>query len=174
METCSSSEYSSSTEVEFSLLTDPSEPGLLEREVKKRTYLALLAPNSGPEAQLDEVRNIWCSTARDTLATLIFAFDDIFTKYKADIGKCKIAEHPVELEPRDVPHREGARRMSPEKAERTNQKVRDLLALGMIQASLSPWASGIVMVKKETGELRFCFDFRPLNEVTIKDAYLLP
>ena len=44
----------------------------------------------------------------------------------------------------------------------------------MIQPSLSPWASGIVMVKKKNGELRFCCDFRPLNEVTIKDAYPLP
>ena len=69
-------------------------------------------------------------------------------KYKADIGKCKIAKHPVEVEPGAIPHREGARRMSPDKAERANQEVRDLVALGMIQPSLSPWASGIVMVKK--------------------------
>ena len=64
--------------------------------------------------------------------------------------------------------------MSPDKAERANQKVRNLLALGMIQPSLSLWASGIVMVKKKNGELRFCCDFRPLNAVTIKDAYPLP
>ena len=64
--------------------------------------------------------------------------------------------------------------MSPEKAERANQEVRSLVALGMIQPSLSPWASGIVMVKKKSVELRFCSDFRPLNEVTIKDAYPLP
>ena len=30
------------------------------------------------------------------------------------------------------------------------------------------------MVKKKNGELRFCYDFRPLNAVTIKDAYHLP
>ena len=95
-------------------------------------------------------------------------------KHKADIGRCTIAKHPVELEPGAVPHREGARRMSPQKAERANQEVRNLLALGMIQPSLSPWASGIVMVKKKNGVLRFCCNFRPLNEVTVKDAYPLP
>ena len=63
--------------------------------------------------------------------------------------------------------------MSPDKAERANQEVRNL-ALGMIQPSFCPWASGIVMVKKKNGELRFCCDFRPLNDVTIKDAYPLP
>ena len=51
-------------------------------------------------------------------------------KHKADIGRCTIAKHTVEVEPGAVPHREGARRMSPEKAERANQEVRNLLALG--------------------------------------------
>ena len=36
-------------------------------------------------------------------------------KHKADIGRCTIAKHPVEVEPGAIPHREGARRMSPEK-----------------------------------------------------------
>ena len=72
-----------------------------------------------------------------------------------------------------MPYREAAHRMSPEKAERANQEVRDLLALDMIQPSLSLWASGIVMNTK-TGELRFCCDFHPLNEVIIKVAYPLP
>ena len=94
-------------------------------------------------------------------------------KHKADIGRCTIANYPVVVEPGAIPHREGARRMSPEKAERANQEVRNLLALGMIQPSLSPWASGIVMVKKKNVELRFCCDFRLLNEVTVKDAYPL-
>ena len=74
-----------------------------------------------------------------------------------------------------MPHREGARRMSPENAERANQEVRNLLTLGMIQPSLSPWTSGIVMVRKKNCKLRFCCDFRPLNEnITVKDAYPLP
>ena len=36
-------------------------------------------------------------------------------KYKADIGRCTIAKHPVELELGAVPHREGARRTSPKR-----------------------------------------------------------
>ena len=70
-------------------------------------------------------------------------------KHKADIGRCTIAKHPVEVEPGAIPHREGARMISPEKAERANQEVRNLFTLRLIQPSLSPWASDIVMVKKK-------------------------
>ena len=64
--------------------------------------------------------------------------------------------------------------MSPDKAAKANQEVENLLALGLIQPSYSPWACGIVMVTKEAGEIRFCCDFRPVNEVTFKNAYPLP
>ena len=64
--------------------------------------------------------------------------------------------------------------MSPDKAAKANQEVQNLLAFGLIQSSYSPWASGIVMVKMKSGELRFCCDFRPLNDVTVKDAFPLP
>ena len=153
--------------------TDPSEAGLSEREIRKRTDPDILAPVPGPDSQLQVVKKRWGASACESLGDILNEFDDLFMKRKADIGRCTIAKHTIEVEPGAVPHREGASRMSPEKAERANQEVRSLLALGMIQPSLSPWASGIVMVKK-SGELPFCCDFRPLNEVTIKDAYPLP
>ena len=117
---------------------------------------------------------MWGQNARDTLNNILTEFDDLFMKHKADIGRSTIAKHPVELEPGATPHREGARRMSPDNAERANQEVPNFLALGMIQHSLSPFASAIVMVKKKNGELRFCCDFRSLNAVMVRDAYPLP
>ena len=63
-------------------------------------------------------------------------------KHKADIGRCTVAKHTVEVEPGTIPHREEARRMSPQKSERSNHEVRDLIALGLIRPSLSLWASG--------------------------------
>ena len=46
--------------------------------------------------------------------------------------------------------------------------------MGVIQKSVSPWASPIVLVCKKDGSLRFCIDLRKLNSWTIKDAYSLP
>ena len=163
-----------SSEFEFLSSTDPTEEGLSDREIRRRTDPELMAPIQGPESQLKEVQDLWSPKASTSLENILTEFDDLFMKHKADIGRCTIVKHPVEVEPGAVPHREGAICMSPEKAERANQEVRTLLALGMIQPSLSPWASGVVMVKENSGELRFCCDFRPLNEVTVKGAYPLP
>ena len=166
-----SSEFSSFAQ-NFLSSTEPSEMGLSENEKRKRTDPQLLKPIPGPD--LSSVLSSWGEGARDKLASVLSEYDDLFMKNKSDIGRCKIAKHRIELEPEAIPHREGARRMSRDKAAKANQEVQNLLALGLIQPSYSPWASGIVMVKKKSGELRFCCDFRPLNDVTVKDAFPLP
>ena len=42
---------------------------------------------------------------------------DVFSRHKADIGCCNFVEHEIELEEGAVPHRKGARRMTPHKSE---------------------------------------------------------
>ena len=166
-----SSEFSSFAQ-NFLSSTEPSEAGLSDNEKPKRTDPQLLKAIPGPD--LSSVLSSWGEEARNKLETILNEYEDLFMKNKSDIGRCKIAKHKIELEPEAIPHREGARRMSPDKAAKANQEVQNLLALGLIQPSYSPWASGIVMVKKKSGEHRFYCDFRPLNDVTVKDAFPLP
>ena len=46
---------------------------------------------------------------------------------------------------------------------------------GIIRPSNSPWAHNVVLVKNgRTGKVRFVVDYRPLNEVTVKDSYPMP
>ena len=49
-----------------------------------------------------------------------------------------------------------------------------MLDRGAIRLSQSPWCNVVVLVHKKDGGLRFCIDFRRLNNRTKKDAYPLP
>ena len=52
--------------------------------------------------------------------------------------------------------------------------IQEMLDIGAIHPSNSPWASAVVLVQKKDGKLRFCIDFRKLNAQTVKDVYNLP
>ena len=52
--------------------------------------------------------------------------------------------------------------------------LKEMEEVGAIRKSHSPWSSPVVLVRKKTGELRFCIDLRTLNARTEKDAYSLP
>ena len=47
------------------------------------------------------------------------------------------------------------------------------LEKGFIAPSQAPFAAPILFVKKANGSLRFCIDFRKLNQITRKDQYPL-
>jgi hypothetical protein len=52
--------------------------------------------------------------------------------------------------------------------------LQELLDKGFIQPSSLPWGCPAIFVKKKDKTLRLCVDYRPLNEVTIKNKYPLP
>ena len=99
MNLSTASELTSSSEIEFLSSTDPSESGLSEREIRKRTDPELMAPIPGPDSQLQEVKDLWGASACESLGRILNEFDDLFMKHKADIGRCTIAKHTVEVEP---------------------------------------------------------------------------
>ena len=62
-----------------------------------------------------------------------------------------------------VPHRHAASRLGPEGQAIVDAQVAEMEAHGIIRKSNSAWGSRVVLVKKKTGEIRFCIDFRDTN-----------
>ena len=60
------------------------------------------------------------------------------------------------------------------KRREAQQAIEEMQNAGVIEPSLSPWASPIVLVRKKDGTTRFCVDYRKLNQATKKDSYPLP
>ena len=44
----------------------------------------------------------------------------------------------------------------------------------IVPVRFSDWVSNLVAVRKKTGEIRLCIDFRNLNRASLKDNYPLP
>ena len=101
------------------------------------------------------------------MKTVLLENQSVFAKNKADMGRCNLEEHRIDLEADAVPHHKGASRMASWKAQQANEEVRHLLSVDLIEHSYSPWACGVVMAKKKGNQLRFCCDFRFLNAKTI-------
>jgi hypothetical protein len=64
--------------------------------------------------------------------------------------------------------------MPPNELAELKIQLQDLLEKGFIRPSSSPWGCPAIFVKKKDQTLRMCVDYRPLNEVTIKNKYPLP
>ncbi|CAA0830254.1 Uncharacterized mitochondrial protein AtMg00860, partial [Striga hermonthica] len=53
-------------------------------------------------------------------------------------------------------------------------QIQELLNLGFIRPSVSPWGAPVLFVKKKDGSMRMCIDYRELNALTVKNKYPLP
>jgi hypothetical protein len=54
------------------------------------------------------------------------------------------------------------------------EEVNKMLAMNVIESSVSPFSAPVVLVRKKDGSVRFCIDFRQLNKVTQFDCEPIP
>ncbi|XP_076660361.1 uncharacterized protein LOC143363699 [Halictus rubicundus] len=74
----------------------------------------------------------------------------------------------------DEPVYQRARRLAPPEKDAVNEQIREWLRDGIVQPSLSDYASPVVLVKRKDGSARLCIDYRKLNAKIVKDRYPLP
>ena len=83
-------------------------------------------------------------------------------------------EFVIELAPGTAPISKRPYRMDPIELVELKKQLGELQAKGFIRPSSSPWGCSAIFVPKKDKTLRMCVDYRPLNEVTVKNKYPLP
>ena len=96
-------------------------------------------------------------------------FGDLFS---TQTGRTNMTSHHINTT--GSPVRVPARIIPVHFREEIEKQIKFMLEKGVIEESCSPWTAPAVYVRKKTGEIRLCVDYRALNKQTQKDAYPLP
>ena len=97
-------------------------------------------------------------------------FNDIPCGRPADRG----IEHSIELEEGAKPMMVTSYRHPKRLKDEIEKTIKELLVMGHIKPSKSPFSSPVVLVKKKDGTLRMCIDYKVLKKRKIKNRYPIP
>ena len=113
-------------------------------------------------------------TQREELLNLITKYKEIFSDKLINGGL--VDKFPCRIKVRDGVEPTWIRRYnySDTEHERIDKEVDELYKAHVIEDSVSPWESPVVIVRKKDGNDRFCIDFRKVNMLVEKDVYPLP
>ncbi len=140
---------------------------LLKRWEGTRTQVAALATVSPVVVDISPHMS---ATQKTELQHLVGQFSDVFSPLP---GRTRVLQHDVHTPPGTIV-RQRPYRIPEARRHAVEEGIQEMLKLGVIEPSRSPWSSPIVMVPKPDGILRFCNDFRRLNEVSEFDGYPMP
>ena len=107
------------------------------------------------------------------LINVIYDHTEDFSLFDGDLGFCDILKHSIPTttdKPVYLPHRQIPVQLQSE----VRKCLDNWLKQGIICPSKSPYASQVVIIRKKTGEIRLCVDFRKLNAISIHDSFPLP
>ena len=144
---------------------------LIDEEGDDEEQLDLVHPLPRVEDNQDTKMDVQLNTEQRTqLQELLQSFSDVFndtpgTTDQATHSISTGSSKPISQQPYRIPS---------QWKEPLEEEVHQLLTLGIIQPSKSPWAAPVVCVQKKDKTLRMCIDYRRLNAVTQDDLYPLP
>ena len=110
---------------------------------------------------------------KEKITQSLKAYGDVFAQNDLDFGQASKVKHHINLKD-ETPFKQKSRPIHPNDYEAVRKHLQTLLDAGVIRESESPYSSPIVVVRKKSGDVRLCIDYRKLNTLTIRDAYALP
>jgi len=103
---------------------------------------------------------------------LLEEYHNVFSLGKEDRGETELIELHIDTGDA-MPRKYPVRRVPFAVREELARNLQEMQDSHVIQPSNSPWASPVVLVRKD-GTLRLCVDYRGLNSVTKLDQFPLP
>ena len=110
---------------------------------------------------------------KESFKQKLWKYEHIWSRNSDDFGQTHLTTFKINTG-NAKPIRQPYRRLPLAKKEAERAEIKRMLEKNIIEESNSAWASPICLVSKPDGSVRFCVDYRKLNEVTEKDAFPLP
>jgi hypothetical protein len=101
-------------------------------------------------------------------------FADVFPEELPGMSPERELEFTIDLKPGTEPIARTPYRMSTPELQELKMQLKELLDLGLIRPSVSPWGAPVIFIRKKDGSWRLCIDYHQLNKATIKNQYPLP
>ncbi|MES9880179.1 MAG: RNase H-like domain-containing protein [Sedimenticola sp.] len=108
-----------------------------------------------------------------SFARLLYDYQDVFATDEFDLGDFTEITHSIDTAAAR-PIKQRMRRTPACFVQEEEAHLKKMLEAGVIQESNSEWASAPVLIRKRDGSVRWCIDYRALNNVTTKDVFPLP
>ena len=105
----------------------------------------------------------WPESEQKQARELLLKWEHLFTHSNLDLGKTALIKHKIRLT-EQMPFKERYRCIPPHMYDDIRAHIQEMLDIGAIHKSQSPWVSAVVLVQKKDSGLRFCIDLRKLNE----------
>ncbi|CAB0027822.1 unnamed protein product [Trichogramma brassicae] len=138
-------------------ITHPYYPELINETYTVEAIAAIGGLRDADEYQKDEITRI---------------IDDLIPPPTDTLPAAKIKPHKIDVEGHG-PIRQKYRKIPYNLQMAAHAEIDKLLKEDIITESKSPWCRCPVIVPKPDGRIRFCIDYRKVNEITKKDAYLV-
>ena len=115
----------------------------------------------------------WSKENQVTVHALLAEYHEIFSLEPGEFRCTDLVKHEIRVID-DKPFKVRFQIIPPPMMDEVWAHMNEMLEVGAIHPSQSPWCNAVVLVCKKDGGLHFCNDFCKLNARTNKDSYLLP
>ena len=105
--------------------------------------------------------------------TMLLEEKDSFAKDENDIGNAPDLQMEINTTD-EIPVQKNYQSIQKPLYAEVKSHLQNLLNRGWITRSKSAWSSPVVVVRKKSGEMRLCIDYRALNKKTIPDKHPIP